>query len=112
LGATIDGFETLEVWESKEHYDRANADIVFPLMRELAGNQPLPRSGKPRCFDVRGLVIPGGNVAVNGRRPQCTAHRGRADFLVSGRAIRLQSYVCSISMMEWIWGSTTTSRRC
>ena len=28
--ATPDGFQTLEVWESKEHYDRANTDIVFP----------------------------------------------------------------------------------
>ena len=63
--ATIDGFETLEVWESKEHYDRANADIVFPLMRELAGNQSLPSVEQAaEAFDVRGLVIPGGNVAV------------------------------------------------
>jgi hypothetical protein len=31
-GAITDGFQTLEVWESKEHYDRANTDIVFPLM--------------------------------------------------------------------------------
>ena len=37
--ATPDGFEVLEVWESKEHYDRANADIVFPLMRKLACDQ-------------------------------------------------------------------------
>jgi hypothetical protein len=43
--ATTDGFEVLEVWESKEHYDRANTDIVFPLMRELAGGQP-PRSSR------------------------------------------------------------------
>jgi hypothetical protein len=28
--ATTDGFQTLEVSESKEHYDRANTDIVFP----------------------------------------------------------------------------------
>jgi hypothetical protein len=28
--ATTDGFQVLEVWESKEHYDRANTDIVFP----------------------------------------------------------------------------------
>ena len=26
--ATTDGFQTLEVWESKEHFDRANTDIV------------------------------------------------------------------------------------
>jgi hypothetical protein len=27
--ATADGFQTLEVWESEEHYDRANSAIVF-----------------------------------------------------------------------------------
>ena len=47
--ATTEGFQTVEVWESKEHYDRANTDIVFPLMWELAGDQPpCPRSSKQR----------------------------------------------------------------
>ena len=63
--ATTDGFQTLEVWESKEHYDRANTDIVFPLMRELAGDQAPPSIGQAtETFDVRGLVIPRGNVVA------------------------------------------------
>jgi hypothetical protein len=63
--ATTDGFQTLEVWDSKEHYDRANTDIVFPLMRELAGDQP-PPSTEPaiETFDLHGLVIPSGNVLI------------------------------------------------
>jgi hypothetical protein len=63
--ATTDGFQTLEVWESKDHYDRANTDIVFPLMRELAGDQP-PPSTEPatETFDVHGLVIPSGNIMI------------------------------------------------
>jgi hypothetical protein len=63
--AATDGFQTLEVWESKEHYDRANTDIVFPLMRELAGDEMHP-STEPatETFDVRGLVIPSGNVLI------------------------------------------------
>jgi hypothetical protein len=63
--ATTDGFQTTEVWESKEHYDRANTDIVFPLMRELAGDQP-PLSTEPatETFDVHGLVIPNGNILI------------------------------------------------
>jgi hypothetical protein len=40
--APTDGFQVIGVWESKEQYDRANTDIVFPLMRELAGDQPPP----------------------------------------------------------------------
>jgi hypothetical protein len=63
--ATTDGFQTLEVWESKEHYDRANTDIVFPLMRELAGDQPLASFEQAtEVFDVRGIVIPGGNILI------------------------------------------------
>ena len=58
--ATANGFQVLEVWESKEHYDRANTDIFFPLMRELAGDQPLPSIEQiTEAFDVRGIVIPG-----------------------------------------------------
>jgi hypothetical protein len=63
--ATSDGFQTLDVWESKEHFDRANTDVVFPLMRELAGDQPLPSIEQAtEVFDVRGLVIPGSNILV------------------------------------------------
>ena len=63
--ATIDGFQTLEVWESKEHYDRANTDIVFPLIRELAGDQSLPSIEQAtEAFDVRGIVIPGSNILI------------------------------------------------
>jgi len=63
---TSDGFQTLEIWESKEQYDRANADVVFPLMRELAGDQPPPPSTEltTETFDVRGLVIPRGNILI------------------------------------------------
>jgi hypothetical protein len=66
IGRTAtDGFQTLEVWQSKEHYDRANTDIVFPLMRELAGDEP-PPSTEPatETFDVRGLEIPSGNILI------------------------------------------------
>jgi hypothetical protein len=63
--ATTDGFEVLEVWESKEHYDRANTDIVFPLMRELAGDQSPPSIEQAtEAFDVHGLVIPRGNILI------------------------------------------------
>ena len=63
--ATTDGFQVLEVWESKEHYDRANTDILFPLMRELAGDQAPPSTEQAtEPFDVHGLVIPSGNIVI------------------------------------------------
>jgi hypothetical protein len=63
--ATTDGFQVVEVWESIEHYNRANTDHVFPLMRELGGDQP-PPSTEPatETFDVRGLEIPNGNIMI------------------------------------------------
>jgi hypothetical protein len=62
---TPGGFEVLEVWESKEHCDRANTDIVFPLMRELMGDQPVPPMEQTtEAFEVHGLVIPGSDILV------------------------------------------------
>lgn len=63
--AQPDGFEVLEIWESEEHYDRANLDIVFPLMREFLGDA-LDPSMVPQTtvLDVRGLVIPRGDILL------------------------------------------------
>src|SRR5215207_4543776 len=38
--ATPDGFQTVEVWESKLHFVRAISDVVLPMMPELTGHQP------------------------------------------------------------------------
>ena len=63
--ATSDGFEVVEVWESKEHYDRANTDIVFPLMRELMGDHAAPPIEQTaEAFEVHGLVIPRGDILI------------------------------------------------
>jgi hypothetical protein len=63
--ATPDGFEVWEVWESKDHYDRAMAEIISPLMRELAGDQPAPPMEQAiEPFEVHGLVIPRGDILV------------------------------------------------
>lgn len=63
--ATTDGFQTVEVWESKQHYDRANTDVVMPLMRKLAGDQPPPSIEQAaETFDLHGLVIPAGSILI------------------------------------------------
>lgn len=63
--ATPDGFEVLEVWDSKEDYDRANSEIVVPLLRELAGDQPAPSIEQAtETFEVHGLVVPRGDILV------------------------------------------------
>jgi hypothetical protein len=62
--ATADGFERFEVWESKDHYDRAT-EMTGSLMRDLAGDLPEP-STEPSAevFEVRGLVIPRGDIVI------------------------------------------------
>ena len=63
--ATTDGFQVLEVWESKDDYDRANPDVVLAMMRDLAGDQPaLSIEQATEAFDLHGLVIPRGNIAI------------------------------------------------
>ena len=62
--ATADGFERFEVWESKEHYDRA-IEIAVSLMRDLAGDLPQPSTEQStEVFEVRGIVIPRGDIVI------------------------------------------------
>ena len=62
--ATADGFERFEVWESKDHYDRAT-EMTGSLMRDLAGDQPQPSTDEStEVFEVRGLVIPRGDIVI------------------------------------------------
>jgi hypothetical protein len=55
--ATATGFQVIEIWESKDHCDRFNADVVGPALAELTGGLP---PGEPTVeeFEPRGLVIP------------------------------------------------------
>jgi hypothetical protein len=60
--ATEDGFEVVEVWQSREHFERFNRDVVNPVMAELSpGPPPAPGQGYTE-FDVRGLIIPSAGI--------------------------------------------------
>lgn len=62
--ATSEGFEVFEVWESKEHYDRAT-EAIASLTRDLAGDLPQPPAEPAtEVFEVRGIVIPRGDIVV------------------------------------------------
>ena len=62
--ATADGFERFEVWESKDHYDRAT-EMTRSLMRDLAGDLPQASTDESaEVFEVRGLVIPRGDIVI------------------------------------------------
>ena len=62
--ATADGFELFQVFESKEHYDRAR-EISVSLERELAGDLPQTSTQQStEVFEVRGIVIPRGDIVI------------------------------------------------
>jgi hypothetical protein len=63
--ATADGFEVLEVWESREHFERYMREVILPVMADLMPGAPPPEPGQgPQEFDVRGLVIPASGLYV------------------------------------------------
>jgi len=62
--ATSDGFQVVEVWESKKKCDRFFAEVVFPAIDSVsAGHAP---SDQPAIeeFEPRGLIIPSAVIAV------------------------------------------------
>lgn len=62
--ATDDGFQVIEVWESRRDYERYAEELVAPALAELTGGQlPDGTGGTEIPFDVRGLVLPAGGIA-------------------------------------------------
>lgn len=62
---TADGFQVLEVWESRSHFDRYNDEIVLPTMARMAAGRPGPAPQQTvQEFEVRGLVLAEGKVLV------------------------------------------------
>ena len=61
---TPEGFQIIEVWDSKESSDRANAEIVGPAIGQAAGVQPPPPEFTTETFVPRGLIVPAARIAV------------------------------------------------
>ena len=61
---TRGGFQVIEVWESKELYDRFTAEILGPALAHLTGGQSPPVEPAMEEFEPRGLVVPAAHVAV------------------------------------------------
>ena len=64
---TANGFEVFEVWESREHCDRASQHVIGPAVAaasadaEAAGSLPQPHTEE---FTPSGLVIPQARIAI------------------------------------------------
>jgi hypothetical protein len=61
---TRTGFQVVEVWDSKERFDRFNAEVLGPTLTEVSGGRPLPAEPTLEEFEPRGLIIPSAQVAV------------------------------------------------
>ena len=62
---TATGFQVLEVWQSRAHFDRYNDQIVLPTVADMTTGQPGPVPQQTiEEFHVRGLVLQGGNVVI------------------------------------------------
>lgn len=61
---TADGFQIIEVWDSREQYDSYNQEVVWPLAAQVWGTKPEPTAAPPteEDFVVRGLLIPGAGI--------------------------------------------------
>jgi hypothetical protein len=60
---TDTGFQVVEVWESKDHFERYQTELVGPLLAEISGGQT-PEPPVATEFEVRGLVLPRAGIAV------------------------------------------------
>jgi hypothetical protein len=61
--ATADGFQVIDVWESREAYERGIREVVGPVSQEVLGGRGRPASTVTE-FEVRGLVLPRAGIAV------------------------------------------------
>ncbi|SET40168.1 hypothetical protein [Geodermatophilus poikilotrophus] len=61
--STTDGFQVIEVWESREDYERGNQEVVGPVFAEVLRGRAAP-SVVITEFEVRGLVAPAGAVVT------------------------------------------------
>lgn len=58
--ATANGFEVVEIWESEDHFQQFNVDVVWPVMAELAGDSTAaPPAQTIEELDLHGLILTG-----------------------------------------------------
>ena len=55
---TEQGYQVVEVWESKEDCDRFFAEVVNPIVERFAAGRPLPSEPVIEEFEVYGLLTP------------------------------------------------------
>ena len=58
------GFSVIEIWRSKDDYDRAMVEILMPMMREAVGAHGAATVPPITEFEPRGLIIQAAGVYI------------------------------------------------
>lgn len=53
----------IEVWESKEAFDRISREVVAAMVADADAGAPQAAAPRIEEFEVRGLVVPRGPIA-------------------------------------------------
>lgn len=61
--ATADGFEIIEVWESKEAFEHFMQEHAPAVLGEVVGDNQADLGWRTDEWEIRGLVIPGAGLA-------------------------------------------------
>lgn len=62
---TATGFQVIEVWTDRGSFQRADREILRPIIASVTGSaQPVGRPPQVEDFVPRGLVIPGGRTVL------------------------------------------------
>jgi hypothetical protein len=62
---TASGFQVLEIWESRSHFEHYNDQIVLPGLERMTAPRPGPSPQQTiQEFDVHGLVLTGAKQVI------------------------------------------------
>jgi hypothetical protein len=61
---TSDGFQVVEVWESKQQADKFQDDVLAPIIDRVSGGQAPPREDVTEEFDVENFFVGPGAAAA------------------------------------------------
>ena len=65
---TAEGFQVIEVWESKQQADKFQDDVLAPIIDRVSGGQAPPREDVTEEFDVENFFVgPGATAASAGQ---------------------------------------------
>jgi hypothetical protein len=62
---TADGFQVIEVWESKQQSDKFQDDVLAPIIDQVSGGQAPDRADVTEEFEVENFFVGPGATAAS-----------------------------------------------